>query len=101
MQVLKQDIQKQFLKNGYMKTSMRQIAQEVGVGVGNLYNYYPNKDILFQAIVSPATSLLERMVQEDKRSAPESENRCISFKERISQEVLSFLFERFGVLFTI
>jgi len=32
---------------GYDKVSMRAIAKKVGIAVGTLYNYYPNKDILF------------------------------------------------------
>ena len=32
---------------GYNKVSMRGIAKKVGIAVGTLYNYYPNKDTLF------------------------------------------------------
>lgn len=32
---------------GYDKVSMRGIAKKVGIAVGTLYNYYPNKDALF------------------------------------------------------
>lgn len=71
MQVLKEEIQKQilrvaqkhFLKRGYMKTTMREIAKEAGVGVGNIYNYFPNKDVLFQKVVEPATSMMEKLLQ--------------------------------------
>lgn len=38
----------QFGQKGYSKTSMREIAGAVGVGVGNIYNYFTNKDELFQ-----------------------------------------------------
>ena len=52
MQVLKDDIKKrilnaakqEFAKRGFIKTSMRDIAKGAGVGVGNLYNYFPSKD---------------------------------------------------------
>lgn len=48
MQVLKEDIRgriltiarQQFEKKGYSKTSMREIAELSGVGVGNIYNYF-------------------------------------------------------------
>ena len=51
MQVLKEDIRgriltiarQQFEKKGYSKTSMREVAELAGVGVGNIYNYFTNK----------------------------------------------------------
>ena len=33
-----------FLKNGYAKTSMRDIAAGAGIGVSNIYNYFKSKD---------------------------------------------------------
>lgn len=71
MQVLKDDIRSrildvarhQFEQKGYAKTSMREIATEAGVGVGNLYNYFTNKDELFREIVRPALQALEAMLQ--------------------------------------
>ena len=55
MQVLKEDIRsriltvarQQFERKGYVKTSMREIAELAGVGVGNIYNYFTSKDELF------------------------------------------------------
>ena len=52
MQVLKEDIRdrvlavakQQFGQKGYSKTSMREIAGLAGIGVGNIYNYFANKD---------------------------------------------------------
>lgn len=65
MQTLKSDIRnrilsaakEQFVQRGYLKTSMREIADAVDVGVGNLYNYFENKDELFCVIL-----LLYRML---------------------------------------
>ncbi len=37
----------QFEQKGYSKTSMREIADLVGIGVGNIYNYFTNKNDLF------------------------------------------------------
>lgn len=61
MQVLKEDIRgriltvarQQFGQNGYSKTSMREIAELAGIGVGNIYNYFTNKDELFREVVRP------------------------------------------------
>lgn len=64
MQVLKDDIKRRILdvarqefnQRGFTKASMRDIAAKVGVGVGNLYNYYPSKDDLFRAVLAPVVS---------------------------------------------
>lgn len=52
------------MQRGYLKTSMREIADAVDVGVGNLYNYFENKDELFCVILRPVSDALERMLQE-------------------------------------
>ena len=69
MQVLKEDIRgriltiarQQFEKKGYSKTSMREIAELAGVGVGNIYNYFTNKDELFREVelLTPEISKIE------------------------------------------
>lgn len=52
----------QFLEKNYLKASMRDIALASGVGVGNIYNYFTNKDELLRAVVHPVTSEIERML---------------------------------------
>ena len=72
MQVLKENIRgrilavarQQFRHNSYSKTSMREIAELAGVGVGNIYHYFTNKDELFCEVVRPVLYALEAMLQE-------------------------------------
>ena len=72
MQVLKENIRsrvltvarQQFGQKGYAKTSMREIAGLAGIGVGNIYNYFTNKDELFCEVVRPVLNALEAMLQE-------------------------------------
>ena len=72
MQVQKEDIRgriltvarQQFERKGYSKTSMREIAELSSVGVGNIYNYFTNKDELFREVVRPVLCALEAMLQE-------------------------------------
>ena len=62
MKVLKDNIYKSILKsastefraNGFKDASMRSIAKDADVGLSNIYNYFKNKDEIFQAIVNPA-----------------------------------------------
>lgn len=61
MQVLKDYVRtnilasarKEFLEKGYGKASMREIALNSGITVGNIYRYYDSKEYLFEAIVDP------------------------------------------------
>ncbi len=38
-------------EHGYAKSSTNRIAKRAGVSVGSLYQYFPNKDALFQALI--------------------------------------------------
>jgi len=51
-----------FLKKGYSKTSMRDIAKGAGIGVSNIYNYFQGKDELFRHIVEPIITELDQMM---------------------------------------
>ena len=43
---------KLFIKHGFHGTSMRLIAGEADVSLGNLYNYYKTKEDILQSIIS-------------------------------------------------
>lgn len=70
MKVLKDDIRERildtakacFLEKGYARTSMREIAEAAGVGLGNIYNYFPGKDAILTRILQPLTDSLDRML---------------------------------------
>lgn len=72
MQVQKEDIRKMilkeaeriFLKKGFSKTSMREIADASHLGLSNIYNYFLGKDELFCTIVRPVMNDFESMLQE-------------------------------------
>jgi AcrR family transcriptional regulator len=59
MQILKKDIRenilkvavKLFYKQGFEKTSTRQIAMELKMSVSNLYKYFKNKEDIFDEII--------------------------------------------------
>ena len=55
-----------FAKQGFAAVSMRQIASEVGVQAGALYNYTPDKQsLLFDLMQSHMTELLGALPDED------------------------------------
>lgn len=61
MQIQKDEIRRlillvareEFLTNGVKRTSMKTIADKVGIAVGNIYNYYGGKDELLKAVLAP------------------------------------------------
>ncbi len=69
MQVQKNDIKKkiltiskkEFLKNGYRKTSMRTIAKKSNVTLSNIYNYFKNKDEILEVILQPVLRDMEQL----------------------------------------
>ena len=48
-----------FIRQGYHGTSMREIADVSGVSLGNIYNYYPTKEALFQRMVERYEAKME------------------------------------------
>lgn len=60
-----------FAQNGYAAVSMRQIAADVGVQVGALYNYTPDKQsLLFSLMDGHMQSLLAAWDAEPKGATP-------------------------------
>ncbi|MBF5045129.1 TetR/AcrR family transcriptional regulator [Aggregicoccus sp. 17bor-14] len=75
-QVLKDDVRERILASaleafaaqGYLGATMAGIAQRAGLGTASLYRYYPGKEELLDAVVTPALAerfeaLLERRVK--------------------------------------
>jgi Transcriptional regulator len=44
------EARKMLIQDGYSSFNMRDIAKQCGIGVGTLYNYFPNKDELVRLI---------------------------------------------------
>lgn len=69
-QILKEEMRIRIIKaaknelllKGYKDASMRRIAENSNMTVGNLYRYYDGKDRLIQSIVSPALEKIEKCV---------------------------------------
>jgi len=66
MQVQKDSVRKSildastklFAERGYAETSMRDIAELSEVGLGNIYNYFKNKEHIYSVVIEPVTSAL-------------------------------------------
>ena len=54
-----------FLKNGYKKTNIAQIAKKAGLAVGSFYNYYPSKQAIFlEVYIAENEAVRNRLIQE-------------------------------------
>jgi AcrR family transcriptional regulator len=66
-----------FIKQGFHAASMRDIAARAGVSLGNLYNYYGNKEELFESIIANYQLTIDtrlREMFEDLDAPLETEN---------------------------
>ncbi len=68
MQIKKDDVKerimeaagKEFLRYGFQKASLRDIASNAGVTKGNIYTYFRNKNELFNALAGPAMNHIKK-----------------------------------------
>ncbi len=72
-QFLKEEIKKKikqsaievFTKRGYKGTSIKAIADNANVSVGNVYRYYKNKEELYEAVISGVYNGVQNLLTED------------------------------------
>ncbi|MDI9515050.1 MAG: TetR/AcrR family transcriptional regulator [Clostridiaceae bacterium] len=70
MQYLKEEVKEairkaaleEFGKKSYSRASMRAIAKNAGITVGNIYRYFSSKDELFNDIMDPAWQAITRAI---------------------------------------
>ncbi len=73
MQVLKDSIRerieqsaiKLFREDGFDKVSMRKIAYDAHMTVGNIYRYFENKDHLFESLITPTLEKIIGLVNDE------------------------------------
>ena len=53
----------EFLISGYLNSSMRNIANQSGITVGNIYSYFASKDDLFEQILSNTVKQLQTLFE--------------------------------------
>lgn len=56
---------KLFAKDGFEKTSISDIAREIGVAQGLCYRYFPSKDVLFQTALDEYANILISKMTKD------------------------------------
>ena len=58
--------QRCFKKQGFHKTTLRDIAQEFGMSAGHIYNYFSNTEAIIEALVELRTQEFLDMIDTDK-----------------------------------
>lgn len=58
--------QRCFKKQGFHKTTLRDIAQEFGMSAGHIYNYFSDKEAIIEALVELRTQEFLDMIDTDK-----------------------------------
>lgn len=53
----------EFLVVGYRRASMRGIARQANITVGNIYTYFSGKDDLFETIITPVLQSINQLVR--------------------------------------
>ncbi len=56
-----------FLQKGFRAVSMREISKLSGIGLSNIYNYYPCKDDLLAVVLHPLLEAMDRMLRDHNR----------------------------------
>lgn len=74
-----------FKNNPYQNVSMRKIASEVGIAVGTLYNYYPNKWELYIEVFEESWRKTYEILKNNCREL--DEDYLINYLEVIYQEM--------------
>lgn len=97
MQVQKEEIKnkimdaamEEFLITGYRQSSMRNIADQAGITVGNIYSYFSSKDDLLDNILQPTIQQLRNLVYMDVLDQPTSTLSLAHITESITKVFLA------------
>ncbi len=112
-QVLKEDIRdrivkaatNEFFDKGFENSSLRKIARESGITPGNLYRYYDNKEVLYEAIVGESYRKLNAILMKhsdnklmihDNPSPEAFEGIRVANQGKIAGRVIQEVVENFG-----
>ncbi|MBP6004735.1 MAG: TetR/AcrR family transcriptional regulator [Pyrinomonadaceae bacterium] len=52
-----------FIRQGFHATSMRDISKHAEVSLGNLYNYYPTKESIFESIIDKYQTVIDEKLR--------------------------------------
>lgn len=91
--LLLETARKAFFKKGFKAVSMREISKLSGIGLSNIYNYYPCKDDLLADVLHPLLAAMNRMLEDHNRQETFSLEVFISeeYHRSSMQEIMSIV----------
>ncbi len=103
MQVLKDQVRNriiasaksEFLEKGFARASMRVIAENSEITVGNIYRYFSSKQLLFENVVHPAYLCVKNLLEsvQINEEMPLPSERYHLFREKFVGEVSDVIIE--------
>ncbi len=83
----------EFLVKGYTKASMRDIAENAGITVGNIYRYYESKEYLFESIVEPTFNEITELFHQIhiEPNSPRTRETYLSFRDVFTTQLMKIL----------
>ena len=87
-----------FFKKGFKAVSMREISKLSGIGLSNIYNYYPCKDDLLADVLHPLLEAMNSMLEDHNRPEASEEYHRSSMKEVMN--IVRRYREEFKLLFS-
>lgn len=82
----------EFKTFGYQEASIRNIANNAGISLGNIYRYYQNKEALYIAVVQPLIESVKEFVETkffvDGASLKEVATSVVNFMEKHDDEIV-------------
>ena len=100
MQYLKKEIRErilaaaieEFKEQGYADASIRNIANNAEISLGNIYRYYTNKESLYFAVINPFMESVQQFVENEfsftDKTMKEVAETLISFLTQYNDELL-------------
>ncbi len=96
-------LKQEFIKHGYEKASLQNIARNVGITPAGLYRHFPSKEAMFTAMVEPATSEFFRncrlSIQETYTYLDDADfrNSFNTFRADKNRELLGYMYDHLEV----
>lgn len=107
MQYLKEEIKKrivlaalnEFNEKGFSGASVKQIARNAGVAIGNIYRYFDSKDELFNYIMEPVYGQFIALIFDEYETVDSSKNIMPIIKYIVAK--IMEVYEKYGTEFLI
>ena len=91
---------KHFLRDGFSGASLRSIVKDAGLTTGAFYNYYPTKEMLFDALIDPYIEHIYEiydgiLADFEKLSAHDQTNNMSNAANAGTDQMIDYIYEHY------